>query len=360
MIGKLNKNLLYKDAELSYEILDNLKTSILILDDNLEYFYKNSAAIGLLGSKNIFPSITKLQCENTNLFTYIKKVHQDDQSIILRDFKFKNFDFIDKIVDCSISSYLVDNNKHILIELSETERLYNISLDQNLIDQQKATREMIKGLSHEIKNPLGGIMGAAQLLDRTLKEESQTKFTKIIRKESERLLKLINAMASPAPSNEKEIINIHEITEHVVDLFQYDLDNSNIKFTKDYDPSIPLLSIDRNQIIQALINIIKNSIQAVNREGDITIKTRSILKFTIGDIKHDLVIKIDIIDDGIGIPSEKLKEIFYPMVTTKNDGMGLGLSIAQSIVIQNHGIIECSSKNKETIFSIILPWSENA
>ena len=275
---------------------------------------------------------------------------------MLRDLKFKNFDRVERIVDCNISSYYDDKIKYILLELNETGRLYNISLDQNLIDQQKATREMVKGLSHEIKNPLGGIMGAAQLLDRTLTNESQAKFTKIIRKESERLLKLINAMASPLPSADKDMVNIHEVTEHVTELFKYDADNLGVSFIKDYDPSIPQLYLDKNQIIQALINIIRNAIQAINKDGKIIIKTRSLLKYTIGDMKHDLVAKIDVIDNGIGIPEKKLKEIFYPMVTTKNEGMGLGLTIAQSIVMQNKGIIECKSKNKETIFSIIIPW----
>ena len=277
---------------------------------------------------------------------------------MLRDLKFKNFDRIERIVDCNISTYNNANNQYILMELNETGRLYNISIDQNLIDQQKATREMVKGLSHEIKNPLGGIMGAAQLLDKTLNDESQSKFTKIIKKESERLLKLINAMSSPIASSEKENINIHEITEHVIELFKkYDTDNASVRFVKDYDPSIPQLYLDRHQIIQALINIIRNAIQAINNDGNITVKTRPIFKHTMGDVKHDLVVKIDVIDNGVGIPEDKFKEIFYPMVTSKNDGMGLGLTIAQSIIIQNNGVIECKSKNKETTFSIVLPWS---
>ena len=346
-----------ENINVNYDVLENLRTAVLIFDENLNYIYTNTAAIDLLGSTSTLKDITKLQCENVSLITYLKKVKDDLQSVMLRDLKFKNFDRIERIVDCNISSYSSQKDKFILMELNETGRLYNISLDQNLIDQQKATREMVKGLSHEIKNPLGGIMGAAQLLDKTLKDESQAKFTKIIRKESERLLKLINAMSSPIPSSDKENINIHEITEHVIELFKYDSDNVNIKFIKDYDPSIPQLNLDRHQIIQALINIVRNAIQAINKDGNIKIKTRPIFKYTIGDVKHDLVVKIDVIDNGMGIPEDKLKEIFYPMVTTKNDGMGLGLTIAQSIVMQNKGIIECKSKNKETSFSIILPWS---
>ena len=346
-----------KDINLNYDVLDNLRTAILIFDANFNYVYTNTAAIDLLGSSSTLKEITLLKCDNVSLTTYLKKVKEDSRSVMLRDLKFKNFDRLEKIVDCNISSYNTQHSQYILMELNETGRLYNISIDQNLIDQQKATREMVKGLSHEIKNPLGGIMGAAQLLDKTLKDESQAKFTKIIRKESERLLKLINAMASPMPSSNKENINIHEITEHVLELFKYDEENTHVNFVKDYDPSIPQLSLDRHQIIQSLINIIRNAIQAISKDGTIIIRTRPIFKHTIGDIKHDLVVKIDVIDNGIGIPEDKLKEIFYPMVTTKNDGMGLGLTIAQSIIIQNNGVIECKSKNKETIFSIILPWS---
>ena len=346
-----------KDINLNYDVLDNLRTAILIFDANFNYVYTNTAAIDLLGSSSTLKEITLLKCDNVSLTTYLKKVKEDSRSVMLRDLKFKNFDRLEKIVDCNISSYNTQHSQYILMELNETGRLYNISIDQNLIDQQKATREMVKGLSHEIKNPLGGIMGAAQLLDKTLKDESQAKFTKIIRKESERLLKLINAMASPMPSSNKENINIHEITEHVLELFKYDEENTHVSFVKDYDPSIPQLSLDRHQIIQSLINIIRNAIQAISKDGTIIIRTRPIFKHTIGDIKHDLVVKIDVIDNGIGIPEDKLKEIFYPMVTTKNDGMGLGLTIAQSIIIQNNGVIECKSKNKETIFSIILPWS---
>ena len=344
------------DTVINFDILDNLRTAILILDENLSYVYVNNAAEDLLGSASTLKKIDELKCSDVNLLSYITNVKSDDQSIMLRDLKFKNFDRIEKICDCIISSYFISNKQYILLEFNETGRLYNISNDQNLIDQQKATREMVKGLSHEIKNPLGGIMGAAQLLDRSLTDDSQTKFTKIIKKESERLLKLINAMSSPSSSNNRELINIHEITEHVIELFKYDEINSKILFVKDYDPSIPQLNLDKNQIIQSLINIIRNAVQAVNQDGKITIRTRPILKFTIGNNKHDLVVKLDVIDNGVGIPEDKLKEIFYPMVTTKNDGMGLGLTIAQSIIIQNNGLIECNSKNNETTFSIILPW----
>jgi len=344
-------------TNINFEIMDNLRTGVIVLDEFNDYIYLNVSAKDILGSANIIKKIDNISCKEIHLNNYINNVRTNDAPVTLRDLKFRNFDKVEKICDCIISSLKSFKKKFIILELNETERLYNISNEKNLIDQQKATREMVKGLSHEIKNPLGGIMGAAQLLEKTLSDKSQTKFTEIILKESERLLKLINAMSSPLPSEEKRLINIHEITEHVVELFKYDSINNNVNFIKNYDPSIPQLMLNRNQLIQALMNIIRNAVQAVSHNGNVEIKTRPIQKFTIGDKKHDLVVKIDVIDNGIGIPQDKVKEIFYPMVTSKQDGMGLGLTIAQSIIIQNNGIIECQSHQNKTIFTLILPWT---
>ena len=138
-------------------------------------------------------------------------------------------------------------------------------------------------------------------------------------------------------------------------LFQFDLKNKNINFHKDYDPSIPDVITNKEQLIQALINLVRNSIQALEFKGNIIVKTRAEPSYTIGSEYYSLVAKIDVIDNGPGIPDEKLKEIFYPMVSTKSDGMGLGLTIAQSIIMQNSGLIECSSKQRETTFTIVLP-----
>ena len=338
------------------EIVENLRTGVVLLDQSNDFYYINTSGRDLLGSTNLLMKIQDLDFLEGNLLTYIDNVKNSKTSITLRDFKFKNFDKLDKICDCSISTFINYNQELVLLELNETGRLYNISNEKNLIDQHRATTEMVKGLSHEIKNPLGGIMGAAQLLEKTLSIESQTKFTEIILKESERLLKLINAMSSPLQVEDKKLINVHEITEHVIELFKYDSVNSGVTFGKDYDPSIPQLMLNKNQIIQALINIIRNAIQATGYKGFVEVKTRPVQKFTIGDKSHDIVIKIDVIDNGVGIPQDKIKEIFYPMVTSKHEGMGLGLTIAQSIVVQNKGIIECSSGQNKTVFSIILPW----
>ena len=344
------------EPKLLLDIIENMSTAVVALNNDNTYFFINIAGLNMLGISNNFPDIRKLKSSvgQQSLESHIKNISDNNHSKMIRDFKFKNFEGDEKIVDCNISQAIIDNSNITLIELSETGRLHSISLEQNLIEQERAVREMIKGLSHEIKNPLGGILGAAQILEKSL-DNKYTKFTDIIKKETGRLVNLLNDMALPATSIDKQDINIHEATEHVIDLFKFDLKNKNIIFEKDYDPSIPDVHTNKEQLIQSLINLVRNSIQALDYKGDIVLRTRSESSYTIGNKKFQLVAKIDVIDNGPGIPEEKLKEIFYPMVTTKNEGMGLGLTIAQSIVMQNSGLIECSSKHRETKFTIVLP-----
>ena len=344
------------EPKLLLDILENMSTAVVALNSDNTYFFINIAALNMLGISNNFPDLKTLKSSvgHTSLDKHIRNVNEYNHSKMIRDFKFKNFEGDEKIVDCNISQAIIDDANVTLIELSETGRLHSISLEQNLIEQERAVREMIKGLSHEIKNPLGGILGAAQILEKSL-DDKYKKFTDIIKKETGRLVNLLNDMALPVTSVEKENINLHEATEHVIDLFKFDLKNKEVRFEKDYDPSIPDVFTNKEQLIQTLINLVRNSIQALEYKGNVVIKTRSESSYTIGNKKYQLVAKVDVIDNGPGIPEEKLKEIFYPMVTTKNDGMGLGLTIAQSIVMQNSGLIECSSKHRETKFTIVLP-----
>nr|AAY90013.1 predicted nitrogen regulation protein [uncultured bacterium BAC13K9BAC] len=350
------QNKISLEPKLLLDILENMSTAVVALNSDNTYFFINIAALNMLGISNRFPDFKTLKSSvgHKSLDTHIKNVCDNKQSKMIRDFKFKNFEGDEKIVDCNISQAVIDDAKVTLIELSETGRLHSISLEQNLIEQERAVREMIKGLSHEIKNPLGGILGAAQILEKSL-DNKYIKFTDIIKKESGRLVNLLNDMALPVTSVDKDNINLHEATEHVIDLFKFDLKNKEVIFEKDYDPSIPNVLTNKEQLIQTLINLVRNSIQALKYKGNVLIKTRTEPSYTIGNKKYQLVAKIDVIDNGPGIPEEKLKEIFYPMVTTKNDGMGLGLTIAQSIVMQNSGLIECSSKHRETKFTIVLP-----
>tara|TARA_Y100000768_G_C23982781_1_gene686863 strand:- start:1691 stop:2773 length:1083 start_codon:yes stop_codon:yes gene_type:complete len=350
------QNKITLDSKILLDILENMSSGVIALRGDDSYYFINIAGLNLLGISKKFPKLVTLKASigHHTLAQHIQNVKEKNHTKMIRDFKFKNFEGDEKIVDCNISKVSVNSEDIILVEMSETGRLHSISLEQNLIEQERATREMIKGLSHEIKNPLGGILGAAQILEKSL-SGNYLKFTEIIQKESDRLVNLLNDMALPITSVKKSRINIHEATEHVTDLFKFDSKNKRIIFEKDYDPSIPDVMTNKEQLIQALINLVRNSIQALDHNGKVIIRTRTESSYTIANDKYALVAKIDIIDNGPGIPEEKLKEIFYPMVSTKNDGMGLGLTIAQSIIMQNSGLIECSSKHRETIFTIVLP-----
>jgi len=245
-----------------------------------------------------------------------------------------------------------------LVELQQIDRHLRISKEEQLLAQQSTSRMLIKGLAHEIKNPLGGIRGAAQLLEFELDAHELKEYTQIIIQESDRLKALIDKMLGPNKPSNKETLNIHEVLERVRQLVNIEV-NNNIKILTDYDPSIPDLKADKNQLIQAVLNIVQNAVQAIQHDGQIIFKTRIKRHLTIGRKRHKLTAKIDIIDNGPGISDELMSQIFYPMITSRPEGTGLGLSIAQSLVNQHSGLIECESEPRNTVFTIYLPLEAN-
>ena len=223
--------------------------------------------------------------------------------------------------------------------------------------QQQTFRTLVRGLAHEIKNPLGGLRGAAQLLERELPNEDLKEFTNIIIGEADRLQKLVDRMLGPNRIPKKESINIHQVMEHVRQLVSVGIHN-DIKFITDYDPSIPDVLADRDQLIQAVLNIVGNAVHAIGSKGEIILSTRAERQCTIGHVHHKLVCRIDIIDNGPGIPDDMMENIFYPMVTSNAKGTGLGLSIAQTLINQHGGVIQCESRPGRTKFSLLLPFED--
>lgn len=242
----------------------------------------------------------------------------------------------------------------VLVELQQVDRQLRISREEHLLAQQNISRMLVKGLAHEIKNPLGGIRGAAQLLDFELENPELREYTQIIIQESDRLKSLMDKMLGPNKLSKKQSLNVHEVLERVRQLTFVEI-NNDILINADYDPSIPNLFADKNQLIQAFLNIIQNAVQAMQQVGEITLKTRIRRHMTIGRKHCKLAAKIDVIDNGPGIKEELMNQIFYPMITGRAEGTGLGLSIAQSIINQHDGLIECQSAPGKTIFSIYLP-----
>lgn len=246
----------------------------------------------------------------------------------------------------------------LLVEIQQMDRLIRFSRDEQQMTQQQTFRTLVRGLAHEIKNPLGGLRGAAQLLERELPDEELKEFTNIIIGEADRLQKMVDRMLGPNKVPKKEYINIHQVMEHVRQLVSVGI-NNDIKFITDYDPSLPDVLADRDQLIQAVLNIVGNAVHAIGSSGEIILSTRSERQFTIGHVHHKLVCRIDIIDNGPGIPEEMMESIFYPMVTGSAEGTGLGLSIAQTLVNQHGGLIQCESRPGRTKFSLLLPFDDS-
>ena len=227
--------------------------------------------------------------------------------------------------------------------------------------QHQAARAVVRGLAHEIKNPLGGLRGAAQLLERELSDESLKEYTRVIIGEADRLRNLVNRMLGPNTLPQKALINIHHVLERVRSVVLADTPVGalnaapGVRIIRDYDPSIPDFQADRDQLIQAVLNIVRNAVQAVGDTGDITLRTRIQRQATISQQRYKLAVRIDIVDNGPGIPTDMLENIFYPLVTGRPEGTGLGLSIAQSLINQHQGLIECTSRSGQTIFTLLLP-----
>jgi two-component system, NtrC family, nitrogen regulation sensor histidine kinase GlnL len=219
---------------------------------------------------------------------------------------------------------------------------------------------MIRQLAHEIKNPLGGLRGAAQLLERQLSDATMREYTSVIISEADRLKTLVDTLLGPGHAPRKQSINVHELLQHVWQLLKLEA-SAGIKIERDYDPSLPSIEVDRDQIIQAMLNLGRNSLQAIGtHEGHVTgrivLRTRALTHVNIGKRRHRLVASVQIEDDGPGVPEQLRDTLFYPLVTGRADGTGLGLAVAQDLVSRHAGLIEFDSRPGRTVFTILLPF----
>lgn len=258
-------------------------------------------------------------------------------------------------IDCTVTPFSGPRlDPVLLIEMAQVDRHLRISRDENQLAKQQATRAIVRGIAHEIKNPLGGLRGAAQLLERALPDAALKEYTDVIIHEADRLQNLMNRMLGPNTLPQKRPINVHQVLERVRTLVQAEL-TKPIEIVRDYDPSIPEIHADPDQLIQAVLNIVRNATQAIPDSGTITLRTRAQRQLMIGHGRHRLAARIDIVDNGTGIPPDMIDNVFFPMVTGRAEGTGLGLAIAQSLVNQHGGLIECSSSPGETTFTLLLP-----
>jgi two-component system nitrogen regulation sensor histidine kinase GlnL len=238
----------------------------------------------------------------------------------------------------------------LLAELRPIEEQLRYAREERLVFEQQANRELIRNLAHEIKNPLGGLRGSAQLLERELDKPELREYTQVIIKEADRLQRLMDRMLTPHRTPRVEPVGIHEVLERVRSLIKAEFD---IEIQRDYDPSIPEVVGDREQLIQAVLNIARNAVQSGAR--NIAFRTRTVRQITILRQRHRLALELQVVDDGPGVPEEIQDRIFNPLVSGREGGTGLGLSLAQTFVQYHQGVIEFESRPGRTTFRILLP-----
>ncbi len=346
---------------LATSVLDNLASGVIVFDQDLRVNYVNQTAEMLLGvsAKHVLGELPNswMACQGDAVVNLIKA--SSFGSPITRRGVVLNTEPGEVTVDCTVTPILDEDGARLtIVELQQVDRRNRISREERLITQQVLTREVVRGLAHEIKNPLGGLRGAAQLLEAELEDPELKEYTTIIIQEADRLQELLDRMLGPNRRPSYGPVNIHSVLERVRSLVLAET-RERINIVRDYDPSIPELVGDSDQLIQAVLNIVRNASRVLEDGGTVTLQTRIQRQLTIGHARYRLAAQVDIIDDGPGIPPEIADTLFFPMVTAGTGGMGLGLSIAQSLINQHKGLIECSSRKGKTVFTIFLPLGDD-
>lgn len=347
-----------KTLELGNLIFEHMSTAVLVFNASLCLEYLNPAAEMLFAVSSrqmVGTSVRDLLPAEPTFHESLRQALSTGQGMTERELALMLSSEKKITVDCSVTSIRSEGGEELLlVEIMQVDHHMRISREERLQAQNIATRELVRGFAHEVKNPLGGLRGAAQLLEGELTDESLKEYTQIIIGEADRLQKLVDEMLGPNRLPKKSLINIHEVLERVRSLVLAEVPDG-VQIKRNYDPSIPEFIADRDQILQAVLNIVQNAIQSVEETGIIELKTRIERQFTIGNVRHRHVLRIDISDNGPGIPEEMQQKIFYPMVTSRAEGTGVGLSIAQSLISRHDGLIECSSSNGGAKFTILLP-----
>ncbi|MGH8750220.1 MAG: nitrogen regulation protein NR(II) [Burkholderiales bacterium] len=340
--------------------LELLATAVILLDEDLLVQYVNPAAENLfeLSAKNIKGRALSQVFDEANMLTAaLNYAFNHNCSYIEHDLQLAVHGRPRLHLSCATTP-LETTTARVMLEFRQMDQQLKIARDERMLEQQQANRELIRNLAHEIKNPLGGIRGAAQLLERELERVSLHEYTQVIIREADRLQSLMDRMLTPHRLPRLAEVNIHEVLEQVKTLLLAEFPQG-ISIQSDYDSSLPTLTGDREQLMQALLNIMRNAAQAIQGLGKIILRTRIARQTTLAKKRYRLALLVQIIDDGPGVPEAIREKIFFPLVSGKEGGSGLGLTIAQTFVNQHHGIIECESRPGRTCFTLLLPLPEN-
>lgn len=338
------------------DLTDALTTAVLIVDARGAIHYLNGAAQSLLAvgrSQARGRPLGELIRDAAPLEAVILRALEQGEPVAAREVQLTPVARSDGqlTVDCTASPH---GGELALLEVVDTTRQRRIDRDTALLSQLGGSRLMVRQLAHEIKNPLGGLRGAAQLLERELSGSGLREYTQVIIREADRLRALVDNLLGPHTPPRKEPVNLHELTQHVFHLVRSEAPEG-ISIVRDYDPSLPVLALDRDQIVQAFLNLARNAVQVLDRIGRVTIRTRAMNNVTIGAQRHRTVAAIAFEDNGPGVPPELRETLFYPLVTGREGGTGLGLAVAQDLVTRHGGLIEFESRPGRTVFTVLLP-----
>ncbi len=354
------------DRNSDRQILDNMVTAVVVLDESLCIENINSAAESLLHTsapQAAAQPLKELIMRADEILPALQHALDARQPYTARDVALRLPDNITENVDFTVSIIHrpPDGPRSLVLELTPLTRLKRINKDGASVARQETARQLIRGLAHEVKNPLGGIRGAAQLLERELPDDTLKEYTSVIINEADRLKELVDSMLGPQRGLKLEAVNILRVFEHVIQLIEAEQPGF-IRWVRDYDPSLPDLEADEAQLIQAILNVLRNASQALQDtdEPEIQLRTRVVRQFTIGSVRHRLVMALEIIDNGPGIDQELEERIFFPMISGRPDGTGLGLAITQNIISQHHGSIQVNTRPGQTSFSIYLPFTQSS
>jgi two-component system, NtrC family, nitrogen regulation sensor histidine kinase GlnL len=343
--------------------LDLLSSSVILLDADFKILYMNSAAENLLAisSKTFsgcrFDSVVECPSALQDVFD---NAFSSDWSFTGQSIKLNRSDGVALHLNCTVNP--TDTmDARLLVELWPIDQQMRATREERLLEQTIASRELIRNLAHEIKNPLGGIRGAAQLLEHELNNPGLREYTQVIINEADRLQDLMKRLLSPHRPMQPGPVNIHEILERVRSLLSAEFPLT-LTVLRDYDTSLPELVGDREQLIQAVLNIARNAAQAIKGQsdgvptsGEITLRTRVDRQVTLAKRRFRLALKLQVVDNGPGIPDDIRERMFYPLVSGRQGGSGLGLTLAQSFIQQHQGTVECETRPGHTCFTIRMP-----
>ena len=334
----------------SFPGLELLATAVVALDDELIVRYANPAAESLLatGAKSLIgqPFLP--------LFSEDLRKTLDEARAVHWDYAARNVTYVRPgreplPLSCVVTRVEV-GELVLLAELRPISEQLRMAREERLQSEQQANRELIRNLAHEIKNPLGGLRGSAQLLEKELEQSALREYTQVIIQEADRLQALMDRMLTPHRAPRLEAFSVHEVLERARSLVKAEF---GVEIERDYDPSLPDIVGDREQLIQAVLNVARNAAQAGGKT--IGLKTRALRQATILKQRCKLALELQVVDDGPGVPEEIQDRIFNPLVSGREGGTGLGLSLAQTFVQYHKGVIEFESRPGRTIFRILLP-----